>query len=161
MGADKIRFGSQHTYLMDRKNRYPKNIHECHTLLKGWRNPAMDRPHFELGYHSTRWVMKMVAAELHWWMPGRKSTTRGHHAVDVREITTPLIDVSLRSTMMAHYYTWKGIFPTIIMKRLVERVRMHAITMCMSSCLYNLPTPQGRQARNCLLGGQFQNHGFW
>jgi hypothetical protein len=42
MGANREHFGStiedfKHVYLMDRKNRYPKSIHECHTLLKGWR----------------------------------------------------------------------------------------------------------------------------
>ena len=42
MGADPDRFGSSvedfaHAYLMDRKNRYPKNLQECYTLLKGWK----------------------------------------------------------------------------------------------------------------------------
>lgn len=42
MGADRMRFLStikdfEHAYFMDRKNRYPKSIHECYTLLKGWR----------------------------------------------------------------------------------------------------------------------------
>ena len=40
MGADKARFESawvdlERANLMDQKNRYPKNIHECYTLLKG------------------------------------------------------------------------------------------------------------------------------
>jgi hypothetical protein len=42
MGADRDRFGSaieefEHTYLMDKKNRYPKTLHDRYTLLKSWK----------------------------------------------------------------------------------------------------------------------------
>ena len=41
MGADCDRFGGaimdfKHAYLMDRKNRSLKNLHDCYTLLKYW-----------------------------------------------------------------------------------------------------------------------------
>ena len=54
MGADKIRFGSawedfEHAYLMDRKNRYPKNIHECYTLLKGWKKSSNKQTPLRVG----------------------------------------------------------------------------------------------------------------
>ena len=46
MGANRERFRSaiedfEHAYLIDGKKRYPKSIHECYTLLKGWRKPPV------------------------------------------------------------------------------------------------------------------------
>ena len=42
MGADHDRFKSaikefEHAYLMDKRNNYPKTLHDCYTLLKGWK----------------------------------------------------------------------------------------------------------------------------
>ena len=46
MGADRDRFGSaiedfEHAYLMDNRNRYPKTLHDCFTLLKSWKKAGL------------------------------------------------------------------------------------------------------------------------
>ena len=52
MGADRDRFGSaiedfECAYLMDRKNRYPKTLHDCYTLLKGWKRGEYETEPFK------------------------------------------------------------------------------------------------------------------
>ena len=42
MGSDRNRFGGaieefEHAYLMDKRNNYPKTLHDSYTLLKGWK----------------------------------------------------------------------------------------------------------------------------
>ena len=55
MGADRDRYGSaiedfESAYLMDRKNRYPKTLHDAYTLLKGWKkNSTMKQHPMKLG----------------------------------------------------------------------------------------------------------------
>ena len=49
LGADRDHFRSavedfEHSYLTDRKNRYPKTLHDAYNLLKGWKKGQSSYP---------------------------------------------------------------------------------------------------------------------
>mmetsp|Transcript_44168 Transcript_44168/g.92862 ORF Transcript_44168/g.92862 Transcript_44168/m.92862 type:complete len:151 (-) Transcript_44168:248-700(-) len=65
MGSDRERYGSainnfKHAYLMDKKNPYPKTLHDSYTLLKGWTRGGKHSTQTKWEYPSTPWATMMA-----------------------------------------------------------------------------------------------------
>lgn len=77
----------EHAYLMDKKNRYPKNTHECYTLLKGWRKAGGKQYNpTGVGLSFNLWATKMRRRQ-QWSKTGPRDIW-ALHSIDVGEKVT-------------------------------------------------------------------------
>ena len=109
MGVDRDRFKSaieefEHAYPMDKRNNYPKTLHDCYTLLKGWKKGiTTNKTQTGSVYLSTQLEKTTTEPRL----PQKANRTWAPHAHDADAPTIPLTNASQRDMTMVNCCTSK------------------------------------------------------